>query len=110
MDDRRQAFLDAEKQIASINHGAFPKSAEALSDYPLYPLLKYQWLKNNLDRDREIKRYLNDYSDMRYSALLRRDWLKYLAESKRWQALVEHYRPTDNAELVCHYQWARLKT
>lgn len=110
IDDRRQAFLDAEKQIASINHGAFPKSAEALSNYPLYPLLKYQWLKNNLDRDREIKRYLNDYSDMRYSALLRRDWLKYLAESKRWQALVEHYRPTDNAELVCHYQWARLKT
>ncbi|WP_341328242.1 transglycosylase SLT domain-containing protein [Methylotuvimicrobium sp. KM2] len=110
IDDRRQAFLDAEKQIASINRGAFPKSAEALGDYPLYPLLKYQWLKNNLDRDQEIKRYLNDYSDMRYSALLRRDWLKYLAESKRWQELVVHYRPTDNAELACHYQWARLKT
>jgi len=110
IDDRRQAFLDAEKQIASINRGAFPKSAEALSDYPLYPLLKYQWLKNNLDRDQEIKRYLNDYSDMRYSALLRREWLKYLADGKRWPALVEHYRPTGNAELACHYQWARLKT
>lgn len=110
IDDRRQAFLDAEKQIASINRGAFPKSAEALGDYSLYPLLKYQWLKNNLDRDQEIKRYLNDYSDMRYSALLRRDWLKYLAESKRWQELIVHYRPTDNAELACHYQWARLKT
>lgn len=108
--DLRQAFSQAEKQIASMNGGQFPEQAEALRDYPLYPILKYQWLKKNLAREQDIKRYLDDYPDLRYANLLRRDWLKHLADGQRWRDLIEHYRPTGNRELECHYHWGKLKT
>lgn len=109
LDDRRQAFFSAEKLIVSMEAGPFPRQAEVLRDYPLYPLLRYQWLKRNLDRDQEVKNFFIDYPELRYSELLRNGWLKRLADENRWSTFIEYYRPTNDTELKCRYNWARLK-
>ncbi|MGZ8944414.1 MAG: hypothetical protein ACXW1W_03200, partial [Methylococcaceae bacterium] len=47
-EQQRQDFLLAEKMVEQGNEGAFLTLSSTLTDYPLYPYLQYQWLKNNL--------------------------------------------------------------
>ncbi|GAB4254737.1 MAG: lytic transglycosylase Slt [Methylomicrobium sp.] len=111
LDERRAAFLRIERSLLeSTADVPFPIDAESLRDYPLYPLLKFQWLDKNLHRDGDIEAYLNDYPELRYAELLRRDWLKRLVNERRWQKFIAHYRPGRDVAMQCRYHWARLQT
>ncbi|MDO8843131.1 lytic transglycosylase domain-containing protein [Methylicorpusculum sp.] len=110
LDEQRSAFLSVSKNLSAQPQAPWPDEVEALKNYPLYPFLRYQWLKQNLTQDQAIERFLMDYSDTLYSALLRRDYLFYLAGQTRWPEYIKIYKPTSNRALVCHYHWARLNT
>ena len=60
LDQQRQDFLLAEKQLEQGDESAFLTLSSTLVDYPLYPYLQYQWLKNNLPQTDKILAFLSD--------------------------------------------------
>ena len=109
LEQQRQAFLLAEKLAAQGNQSAFLSVSATLTNYPLYPYLQYQWLKNNLPETDKILGFLLTYKDSRYADLLRADWLTYLANNERWPEFIKHYQAGDNTALECQFYWANYK-
>ena len=75
----REDFLLAEKKIRMGQDTEYFKLADQLKDYPLYPYLQYQWLKNNLDQNEVIASFLLSYRATRYAGLLKNKWLRQMA-------------------------------
>ena len=80
-----------------------------MADYPLYPYLQYQWLKNNLLQTDKIPAFLSAYKNTRYADLLRFKWLNYLANNERWSDFLHYYKKSDNTVLECQFYWANYK-
>ncbi|MDD1631472.1 MAG: lytic murein transglycosylase, partial [Methylococcaceae bacterium] len=109
LEQQRQDFLLAERLIEQGNDNAFLTLSSTLADYPLYPYLQYQWLKNNLQQADKILAFLSAYKDTRYADLLRSKWLHYLADNERWIEFLLYYQANDNAALECQFYWAIYK-
>lgn len=103
----REDFLRAEKLVAMQNSSDFIKESSPLKDYVLYPYLQYQWLSHNLDRNRDVKKFLTTHQDSRYAQLLRNKWLYRLGQKKYWGTLIEQYRSTRDVAIRCYYHRAR---
>jgi len=111
LSQQRNDFLQAEKLLAQGNNAAILDiSAAALIDYPLYPYLQYQWLKDNLQQADRILAFLAAYKETRYAGLLRSKWLDYLAKNERWNDFIRDYEVTDNTALECQYNLAIYNT
>lgn len=110
LDQQRIDFLRAEKLLEQKNDDAFLTISSTLTDYPLYPYLQYQWLKNNLQQGSKIQLFLSTYKDSRYAQLLRSKWLDYLAKNERWYEFIQYYQPDDNAALQCQFYWSLYKS
>jgi soluble lytic murein transglycosylase len=110
LEQQRTDFLQAEKLLAQGSAGAFMRVADSLTDYPLYPYLQYQWLKDNLYQTGQILSYLNDYKDTRYAELLRAKWLDSLAKNQQWNDFVRYYEAAENTALECQYNLALYHT
>jgi len=65
LEQQRQDFLLAERLVEQGNDNAFLILSSTLADYPLYPYLQYQWLKNNLQQADKILAFLSAYKDTR---------------------------------------------
>ena len=109
LEQQRQDFLLAERLVEQGNDNAFLTLSSTLADYPLYPYLQYQWLKNNLQQADKILAFLSAYKDTRYADLLRSKWLHYLADNERWIEFILYYQASDNAALECQFYWAIYK-
>lgn len=109
--EQRAAFLQAENLLQKHDDAGFLAQLQQLKDYPLYPYLQAQWLKNNLTKEAEIEQFLTNYKDSRYADSLRRDWLATLAKTQQWNRFAQSYVPeSDSAQvpaLQCHFQWAQ---
>ncbi|MDD5579403.1 MAG: transglycosylase SLT domain-containing protein [Methylobacter sp.] len=110
LDLQRNDFLVAEKLIAEGVDPASLTTLGALRDYPLYPYLQYQWLKNNLHRTDKILAFLSAYKETRYPGLLKSKWLGYLANNERWYDFIQNYEATENSALQCQFYWATYQT
>jgi len=127
LNQQRNNFLQAEKLLAQGNNAAFVRASAALIDYPLYPYLQYQWLKDNLQQADQVLSFLAAYKETRYAELLRSKWLDYLAKNERWNDFIQHYisrdgvyaanlpgagsaKVTDNTALECQYNLAIYNT
>jgi soluble lytic murein transglycosylase len=109
-DRERSDFLLAEKLIAEESDLALLNLSATLRDYPLYPYLQYQWLKNNLHQTDKILAFLSAYKETRYAGLLKPKWLAYLANHERWFDFIHNYEVTENSALECQFYWAMYKT
>jgi soluble lytic murein transglycosylase len=109
VDQQRQDFLLAEKMTNQGNESDFVTLSSTLADYPLYPYLQYQWLKNNLSKTDNILAFLSTYKESRYADLLRSTWLDYLANNERWLEFTHYYQANDNTALECQFYWATYK-
>ncbi|MGZ4955266.1 MAG: transglycosylase SLT domain-containing protein [Methylobacter sp.] len=128
LSQQRNDFLLAEKLLAQGNNAAFMQTSAALIDYPLYPYLQYQWLKDNLQQTDRVLVFLTTYESTRYAGLLKSKWLDYLAKSERWDDFIRHYsaardsvyaaslsgagspKAVENIALECQYNLAIYKT
>lgn len=110
LEQQRTDFPRAEKLIAQKNDEAFWAIGESLKDYPLYPYLQYQWLKNNLHQTSRVLGFLTEYKDTRYAGLLRSQWLSYLARHESWHEFLQHYQASGNSALECQFYWAKYQT
>jgi soluble lytic murein transglycosylase len=110
LNDQRQNFLLAEKYLNAKNEQAFIAVSSSLADYPLYPYLQYQWLKNKLAQTDQVLDFLAKYSNTRYAASLRSKWLDYLAGQQRWQDFMRYYVEDENSADDCQWYWAKFQT
>lgn len=110
IEQQREVFLQAEKLVKKGNDSAIREKQAVLRDYPLYPYLQYQWLKRNLQNDREIRVFLNEHNETRYSGLLRNQWLDNLAKRGQWKTFIRNYQDNGKTALQCQYLWARYQT
>ncbi len=109
LEQQRQNFLLAESLVEQGDESAFLYLISTLADYPLYPYLQYQWLKNNLPQTDKILTFLSAYKDTRYADLLRSKWLSYLANNERWADFLHYYQDSESTVLECQYYWANYK-
>ncbi|MSP27761.1 MAG: lytic murein transglycosylase [Methylococcales bacterium] len=110
LEQQRADFLQAEHALKLGNESVFLQQMTELVDYPLYPQLQYQWLRNHLPDTDKIQLFLTTYSGSRYASLLRAKWLDYLASQQRWQEFIQNYQASDNTALACQFQWASYQT
>jgi soluble lytic murein transglycosylase len=104
---QRQAFLQAERYAAQSRDEDYLILASSLKDYPLYPFLHYEWLKNHLDDQASIELYLSEYADSRYAQQLLGKWLLSLAKQQRWDLVLNHQYPSNNPETQCLFALAQ---
>jgi len=107
---QRQQFLRAEQALDQNRDAEYFALASGLKGYPLYPYLQYQWLKNHLDADTDIKQFLNDHAASRYAAGLRQKWLLALGKKQQWLVLLNYYQGSDDPELQCYAGLAQFQT
>ena len=112
IDQQRSQFKQAREASKAGQTQKFQQLAAALEDYPLYPYLRYEYLRRNLWSlpDDTIAGFLNKHPDFPLTDKLRNRWLDILASQGRWHDYIQHYvQPNDN-RLRCLYLTARMKT
>lgn len=109
---QRVRFIEAEKALRLHRSSQFRRLLPTLTDYPLYPYLRYQELKSRLHKvsSDEMRAFLNDYSELPMSSSLQRKWLRLKARQGRWQQYLDFYTPQTNTRLQCHYLHALIRT
>lgn len=110
LDEQRLEFLRAEKLLAQGNDSAFLSLSESLSDYPLYPILHYRWLRKRLADSTQVQAFLNRYANSYYGELLRLDLQRYLFSQSRWQDFIQHYHVDDGVAFGCQFYWAHYQS
>lgn len=109
--EQRVAFLQAENLLQKHDEQGFLTQLQVLKDYPLLPYLQAQWLKENLTKDAEIVKFLNNYKENRYAQALRSEWLAGLAKKNQWGLFMQYYPVTDEENLPvllqCQFYWAQ---
>jgi soluble lytic murein transglycosylase len=109
---QRSRYLEADRLLRAGNLAAFQQVADELRDYPLYPYLRYNYIRGRLWklRDDEVESFLADWSDLPTAGDIRRAWLKLLAERGHWKTFLNHYTPQTDPVLRCMQLNARLRT
>ena len=110
--EQRKKYVAAKKALSAGKLSVFKKTAASLKDYPLYPYLRYNYLKRRLwkVKSTEISGFLAHYNDLPMANDLRKSWLSLLAKRKHWQSYVDNYTPQQNKTLQCYQLLARIKT
>ena len=108
-EDYRQALDAIDKHKFDQAQALF----EPLKSYPLFPYLKYQWHRaqlNQLDAE-QLTRFKQQFTETPLPTRLEQAWLHYLAKRQRWQQLLDNYQPQQaNTSLQCQRLWALHKT
>lgn len=104
---QRADFLQAEQALKQGDGAKFERLMSGLSEYPLYPYLRYRSLrKQPLQSTAAVEAFLRTFADTPYARFLRGRLLKALASNKRWREFVDHYQPGENPALACRYYQA----
>ncbi len=112
LETQRELFLDARAALQDNRLEEYQALASQLRDYPLYPYLQFDELRNRLSRadEHEVTRFLETHEGEPVGDRLRQSWLYNLARNQHWRLFLRHYRPTDSVDLQCYALQARLNT
>jgi len=114
LEQQRSGFLAARKALDDGDMKAYQHLASQLRDYPLYPYLRYDDLRQRIADvpESEIRDFLSRYSDSVVSSRLRAAWLSTLISAEQWQTYLQEYRPYPNEQgvaLRCYELLARYR-
>lgn len=111
IDQQRASFVAAEQALQRGAITKFKQLTSQLQDYPLYPYLRYEYLRTRLHKQpaEQINAFIDTYHDSPLSTRLHFRWIKKLAQRGRWKEVEQHYRPGSNVTLACYYRRALLK-
>ena len=112
IEEQRQQYLDAQKALKAGKIKTFTNLAEKLKTYPLYPYLRYNYIRPRLHKidDAEIKKFIASYPEFISTDSLKTRWLKQLAKQRKWQVFLDNYTPQKDFKLRCQQLQARIKT
>ena len=107
----RSAFVEAERSPPA-SRDAWKRLRVRLGDYPLLPYVELARLRNNLHRVpvSEIEGFLERHEGEAPAFLLRRRWLRQLADRREWRKFIEWYPGDAPVELRCRHARALLGT
>ncbi|MEE9552356.1 MAG: transglycosylase SLT domain-containing protein [Gammaproteobacteria bacterium] len=112
LDEQRKQYQDAKKALRAKKIKTFTTLANGIKDYPLYPYLRYNYIRPRLYKidAQEIKTFFEQYDDFPFTDYLRTEWLKHLAKKRQWQTFLDNYTPQKDTTLQCYQIQARIKT
>ncbi len=112
IEEQRQQYLDAQKALKAGKIKTFAMLAEKLKTYPLYPYLRYNYLRPRLHKidNTEIRDFITSYPDFISTDSLKTSWLKQLAKQGKWQIFLDNYTPQKEFKLRCQQLQARIIT
>ena len=108
----RKLFIQAETALKRGRYTQYRKIEHRLTDYPLYPYLRFIEIQQNLNNtstDR-IQSFLLTYHKTPLANKLYYRWINSLARRGKSEVLIQFFRPTQNTRLLCHYANALHKT
>ena len=106
---QRQDFLVARQAYDAGDLSKWHRLSAGLKDYPLYPYLRYPYLRDRLDSvaESEVLQFIDRYGDSPPGTRLRNAWLINLARSHRWSEYLRLYRDSTDPSLACYQLQAR---
>jgi len=111
IEQQRDNFTAAEQALKNGAIKQFKKRSSQLVQYPLYPYLRYEYLRTRLHKrpSEEIATFIDTYNeDSPLSGRLHFRWIKKLAQQGSWKQVQQHYRAGSNTTLQCYYRRALL--
>ena len=105
----RKLYQQAQDALKKNRITQFKQIEKQLVQYPLYPYLRYEYLKRRINNasDEEIQHFFNRFSDLPVAPDLRKRWLKRMAKQKNWGLLLENYQPQKENSITCLYLQAK---
>lgn len=103
-EQQRQDYFAALDALRTGDHKQFQRILERQADYILRPYLDYEYLKDHTGsaQPEVLGRFLAQNEDTPLADLLRRKWLRALAERGDWLRFLQEYRGVDDdSELRC---------
>lgn len=97
----RNEFLQAERQIGSLQYEQAQKLLDKFADYPLQPYLQQRRLQQFLTADERIASFLQQYEKTPMDWPLRKAWLLDLARRQQATTYLDNYPGSSDAELEC---------
>ncbi len=100
---QRAAFKQAWTASQQGNLAALTPYLDELTDYPLYPYLRYAYLDSTLGQQPPgaIEAFLKEQAGLPVADSLRRDWLAELARQGDWNRFLAHYQDETDPLLRC---------
>lgn len=110
LEQQRSDFLAARKALEAGDTRTYQRLADQLRDYLLFPYLRYDDLRARIADapEKEIRDFLDRYSDSVVSSRLRATWLYALISAKQWQTYLQEYRRYPNEQGVALYCYQLL--
>lgn len=107
----RQRYQEAQRALRAGNITQYRVLLASLSDYPLYPVLLYDYLRPRLATadTRSVTDFLRTHADLPAAAEMRAEFLRVLAQRQDWQTLLDVYTPQADVAMRCYQLLARLK-
>lgn len=109
---QRERFVAAEGALDAGERMQYWDMLYSLSDYSLYPYLRFKDLQSRIDeaRTEEVLTFIQAFADSPVASRLRSVWLLSLAEKQQWKDFLKYYKPTSKKSLVCLKERARIAT
>lgn len=108
----RAQYAAARSALVAGDLVRYDELARRLEDYPLYPYLRYEYLRRELGRISEpvVNDFLAKYGDLPPGQRLRTAWLEQTAEAGRWEAFLRAYRDGLGTAMRCRQARALIAT
>lgn len=114
LQQQRLTFEQAEQALKKNQHSVFETYRKSLENYPLYPYLVYQDLKQKISQNpqkvtlKQLEQFSNRYPDFPHQGILRKTWLHQMAHGKHWREFVSGY-PAEckDVALTCQYLYGQ---
>lgn len=113
--EQRALFNEVEQFLKNNNRTPLIRHAKALASYPLYPYLQFYDFKQRigLDKEDQIKSFLERHDHSPPEEWMRYEWLKYLADRNEWKRYAHYYRLAKTREdprYACWYARALIRS
>jgi len=109
---QRQQYFAAKDAYDAGNLASYQRLTAGLKNYPLYPYLRYMYLRDHADSvaESELQQFIDRYDDSPPGVRLRNHWLFDLAGAKRWSEYLQLFQESEDPALQCYQVLARLNT
>ncbi|MGB5445996.1 MAG: transglycosylase SLT domain-containing protein [Psychromonas sp.] len=111
LERQRDLFSQASVLQAQGKWTEAKRTTEQMTGYPLTYLLEYQALRANFAKTNtaQVQSFINNNPARSVSLDLQRDYLRYLAKNRAWQAFLDFYPQQPNSrDLKCYYFQAKI--
>lgn len=108
---QRAEFAAAWDAARKGDRDVFEQSLEGLSDYILYPYLRYEDLRHRRRSvgEEEMSGFLEAHRGWAFTPGLETAWLRSLGDRGRWDAVLTYGGVSQDTEVRCHFAHARIR-